>query len=720
MSGADPVLARQSAPSRAQALVAQMTLEEKVSLETGYFPAFSSRARAMGAAPSAGFVPGIPRLGIPSQRATDASLGVSNVKEMRKGDTATALPAALATASSFWPELAFESGAMIGAEAKAKGFNILLAGGVNLTRDPWAGRNFEYLGEDPLLSGQLAGASISGVQSNHIVSTVKHLVLNAQETGRMVSDARVAPEALRESDLLAFEIAIETGRPGSVMCSYNKINGLHACENPDLINGVLKGDLAYQGWVMSDWGAVHSTEASALAGLDQESGQELDMVFNGRVFFGKNLQQAVTAGRVPVSRLDDMVRRILVGMIETGAFDDMSAAKPVDPVKNARVAQRVAEAGTVLLRNEGPTLPLQTTVKKIVIIGGHADVGVLSGGGSSQVRSTGGVPVELELTSGDAAMIARTTWHASSPLKSIKARLPEAEVTYVDGVDPDAAAIAAAEADVAIVFAVQWRSEGEDLETLSLPDHQDELIEAVARANPRTVVVLETGGAVLMPWARKVRAILSAWYPGQGGGEAIARILFGEVNPSGRLPITFPSSADHAPRPEPVGIDQLRNARAADQTSVKPASFPIHYDEGANVGYRWYQVAGHKPLFPFGFGLSYTRFAYRELELSRRGPPTVALSVSNTGGRAGADVVQVYVRAADGEGRVTWRLAGFKRVDLEPGQTRKVEIALEPRVYKRWDSSAKCWVANPGPLTVAIGRSVEDLVLKSSWAAAPR
>ena len=719
MSGTTPVLARQPEPSRADALVAQMTLEEKVSLVTGYFPALSPKARALGAAPSAGFVPGVERLGVPSQRATDASLGVSNAKDMRKGDTATALPAALATAASFSPALAFESGAMIGAEAKAKGFNILLAGGVNLTRDPWAGRNFEYLGEDPVLSGRLAGASISGIQSNHIVSTVKHLVLNAQETGRMVSDARIAPEALRESDLLAFEIAIETGRPGSVMCSYNKINGHYACENPDLINGVLKGDLAYSGWVMSDWGAVHSTEASALAGLDQESGLELDKLLNGKVFYGENLRDAVMAGRVPVSRLDDMVRRILVGMIETGALDDTSAAGPVDLVENARVAQRVAEAGTVLLRNEGHTLPLQTTLKKIVIIGGHADVGVLSGGGSSQVRSTGGVPVELELTSGDAAMIARTTWHASSPLKSIKARLPKAQVAYLDGLDPAGAARAAAEADVAIVFAVQWRTEGEDLETLHLPDHQEALIEAVARANPRTVVVLETGGAVLMPWAEKAPAILATWYPGQGGGEAIARILFGEVNPSGRLPITFPSSADHAPRPEPVGIDQQRNARAAGQLAVKLASFPIHYVEGANVGYRWYELAGHKPLFPFGFGLSYTHFAYGGLELSKHGPPTVSLSVTNTGDRAGADVVQVYVRAADSEARTTWRLAGFKRVDLEPGQTRKVEVELEPRAYKRWDPSAKRWVANPGELPVAIGRSAEDFVLKSSWAVAP-
>ncbi len=718
---AEPV-ARPPGVSRAEALVAKMTLEEKVALVTGYFPAFSPKARGMGAVPSAGFVPGIERLGIPAQRATDASLGVSNVKEMRKGDTATALPAGLASAATFDPELAYKSGAMIGSEARAKGFNILLAGGVNLTRDPWAGRNFEYLGEDPVLAGRLAGASIAGVQSNHIVSTVKHLALNAQETGRMVSDARIAPSALRESDLLAFELAIEDGKPGSVMCAYNKLDGLYTCENSDLLNTILKGDWGFQGWVMSDWGSVHSTEASALAGLDQESGQELDKLLNGKVFYGEALQDAVSQGRVPVSRLDDMVRRILVGMIKTGAFDaKASEARPVDLVANAKVAQSVAEAGSVLLRNEHEALPLKRTLKKLVIIGGHADVGVLSGGGSSQVRSVGGVPVELDVKSGDAAMIAKTTWHASSPLKAFQALMPGAEVTYVDGLDPKAAAAAAAGADAAIVFATQWRSEGQDIETLGLADEQDALIDAVAKANKTTVVVLQTGGPVLMPWLQRVPAVLAAWYPGQGGGEAIARILLGEVNPSGRLPITFPAQASQAPRPTPPGLEALRASgpRAGMSISTKLAPFAITYDEGANVGYRWYELKKQTPLFPFGYGLSYTRFGYQDLELSRQGAPTVTVKVVNLGKRAGADVAQVYVRAVDSEGHETWRLAGFKRVELAPGETKQIAITLEARAYMRWDQASRRWVAPSGPLPVVVGRSATDFVLEDKWQSPP-
>ena len=721
-TGAVAAPARQPASAaRAADLVAQMTLDEKIALVTGYFPAFSAKARGMGAKPSAGFVPGIERLGIPAQRATDASLGVSNVKEMRKGDTATALPSSLAAAASFDPELAFQSGAMIGGEARAKGFNILLAGGVNLTRDPWGGRNFEYLGEDPILAGRLAGASINGVQSNHIVSTVKHLVLNAQETGRMVSNTVIAPAALRESDLLAFELAIEGGKPGSVMCAYNKLDGLYTCENPDLLNTILKGDWGFRGWVMSDWGAVHSTEASALAGLDQESGLELDKLLNGKVFYGEALKDAVSHGRVPATRLDDMVARILVGLIETGALDAKDDdTKLVDLAANAKVAQKVAEAGSVLLRNEGQVLPLRRDLKKIVIIGGHADVGVLSGGGSSQVRSVGGVPVELNVVGGDAAMIAKTTWHASSPLKALQALMPNAQITYVDGTDPAAAAKAAADADAALVFAVQWRSEGADVESLNLPDGQEALIEAVGKANPRTVVVLESGGPVLMPWLDQVPAVLAAWYPGQGGGEAIARLLLGEVNPSGRLPITFPITAEQAPRPEPVGLDQLRAGRAKGESAPKLAPFDISYVEGANVGYRWYELQKQTPLFTFGYGLSYTSFGYSDLKLSRRGPPVVTVKVANLGQKAGADVAQVYVRAADGEGRETWRLAGFKRVELAPGEAKQVKITLEARAYMRWDQSTRRWSQPTGVLPVAVGRSASDLVLKDQWSSAPQ
>lgn len=700
-----------------------MTLDEKVSLLSTHCPLFSPLAQQYNMPLATGFNPGIPRLGIPALRMTDSGLGIANVLNKREGDTATALPAALSTAASFDTSIARAGGAMVGAEARAKTFNVLLAGAANIIRDPWAGRNFEYLGEDPLLVGTLAGAAIQGVQSNHVASTTKHFVLNPQETGRMIMDARIDPAALRESDLLAFEIAIELGQPASVMGPYNKINGEFGCESDELLNGVLKRDWGFRGWVMSDWGATHSTEKAALAGLDQESGMEFDAMLNGAIFYTDRLLDAVRENRVPVARVDDMVRRILIGMIDKGLFDHPvpTHPQPVDVHSNALVAQRVAEAGTVLLRNERNVLPLSAAVKSVVVIGGHADVGVLSGGGSSQVRSNGGAPIEIGLKSGDAALFARQTWHASSPLAAIKALANGVDVSFLDGTDRALAAKAARAADVAIVFATKWQTEGVDLQSLSLPEDQDELIEAVAVANPRTVVVIESGGPVLMPWLDRVSAVLAAWYPGQRGGEAIANILFGRVNPSGRLPITFPAAAIQAPRPEPVGLEQLRArdaAREAGDEKVRIAPFSVDYHEGANVGYRWYELKKQKPLFAFGFGLSYTSFSYSNFAASSGSAPQVTLDITNTGQVAGADVPQIYVRATGADGATTWRLAGFARVELAPGVTKRVVIPLEPRTYARWDESSRKWIFASGGLQIAVGRSATDLVLMSTMQAA--
>ena len=696
------------AGQRAEALVAAMTLDEKLQLVHSYFPPLATgKPGAPGdIIPSAGHVPGIPRLGIPTLRESDASLGVANQIEQRKGDVATALPAGLATAASFDPALAYAGGAMIGAEARAKTFNILLAGGVNLTRDPWNGRDFEYLGEDPLLAGTMAGEAIRGVQSNHIVSTTKHFALNSQETGRNVLDARIDEAALRASDLLAFRIAIDKGAPGSVMCAYNRVNEHYACENDFLLNRVLKGEWGYRGWVMSDWGAVHSTEAAALAGLDQESGQELD----AETFFGTALKAAVTAGRVPPARLDDMVRRILYGVIATGLYDDPvpATAQPIDYGDHAEIAQRVAEQGIVLLKNDKGLLPLARNAKRIVLIGGHADIGVLSGGGSSQVRSVGGVPLEIPLDTGAAALFARVTYQASSPLKALRALAPEADISFVDGADPAAAAMTARAADVAIVFATQWQTEAEDSESLTLPDHQDALIEAVAAANPHLVVVLETGGPVLMPWLDKVGAVLEAWYPGQRGGEAIAAILFGVVNPSGRLPITFPRSADQPPRPIPPGLDQLPAALALapKQPDLKP--FAVDYVEGGDVGYRWYAHRGETPLFAFGYGLSYTSFTYTDLAITRGDVPKVTFTVTNAGDRSGVATPQLYVTPPGG---APMRLAGWQRLDLKPGETRRITIDCDPRILADFDAAAGRWLIRAGSYGLTIGRAAGDPAL---------
>ncbi len=704
------------ARARADAIVARMTQDEKLLLVHGLFPPMATGKSANELIPSAGHIDGIPRLGVPLVRESDASLGVANQVEQRKGDVATALPSSLATAASFDPGIARAGGAMIGSEARAKRFNVLLAGGVNLTRDPWNGRNFEYLGEDPLLAGTLAGAHIAGVQSNRIVSTVKHLALNAQETGRMVVDARIGEAALRMSDLLAFEIAIEQGRPGSVMCAYNKVNGDWACENGHLLNDVLKRDWGYPGWVMSDWGAVHSTTRAANAGLDQQSGQELDKA----PYFGAPLRAAIDQGAVSRRRLDDMVARYLTGLIQTGAYDTpVPAAATIPPyARNADVAQRAAEAGIVLLKNQGDVLPIARTARRIVVIGGNADVGVLSGGGSSQVRSVGGAPVETPLAYGGSASFARITYHASSPLAALRKALPGAQVTWLDGRNFNATVDAAKGADMAIVFATQWTTEADDVPDLRLPDHQDALIAAIAAVQPRTVAVLETGGPVLMPWIDQVPAVVEAWYPGQRGGEAIANILTGKVNPSGRLPITFPAAASQPVRPRPVGLDRLTGldaAAAADPGAASThalESFPVDYVEGADVGYRWYERKRMTPLFPFGHGLGYTRFAYRNPVVTGGRTLSITFDVVNTGARTGADVPQMYV--AREAGGAPMRLAGFTRVTLKPGESRRITLTAEPRIVADYDVRLPGWRIDAGRYRVALGHDAADRTMVSS------
>lgn len=702
--------ATQDARARAQTIVAKMTIDEKIALVHGLFPPMTKTTTSNEIVPSAGHIEGVPRLGVPLVRESDASLGVANQVEQRKGDVATALPSSLATAATFDPEIARAGGTMIGAESRAKRFNVLLAGGVNLTRDPWGGRNFEYLGEDPLLAGELAGAHIAGVQSNRIVSTVKHFALNSQETGRMVLDARIDEAGLRESDLLAFQIAIEKGRPGSVMAAYNKVNGHWASENDFLLNQVLKRDWGYRGWVMSDWGGVHTTVKAALAGLDQQSGQELDKA----MFFDAPLKAAVEKGEVPMARLDDMVVRYLTGLIETGAFDTAMPATPqaIDYAKHAEVAQRAAEAGIVLLKNRDNILPIAASAKRIVVIGGGADLGVISGGGSSQVRSVGGAPIEIPLAHGAPASFVRVTYHASSPLAALRKAAPGAQIDFIDGRNLNATIEAAAKADLAIVFATQWTTEAEDVPNLRLQHHQDALVAAVANAQPRTVAVLTTGGPVTMPWLDAVPAVVQAWYPGQRGGEAIANILTGRVNPSGRLPITFPASESQAPRPTPVGLDILSGLEA--QAAANPANasayelktYPVEYREGSDVGYRWYEKQGHKPLFAFGHGLSYTSFAYGKAQVSGGRRLTVSFDVTNTGQRDGADVPQVYV-TREGSGK-PMRLAAFQRVTLKAGETRRITLTAEPRIVADYDTKLPGWRIAGGSYRVAIARDATD------------
>jgi beta-glucosidase len=690
-----------SAGERAGLLLKSMTQDEKFVLVRGLL-AMPGRNRTPppDAIGSAGYVPGVPRLGIPALQETDASLGIANPDDVRPGDDATALPSGLAMAASFDPQIAYDGGAVVGKEAWSKGFNVVLDGGVNLARDPRCGRNFEYAGEDPLLAGILAGEHIRGIQDQHVVSTVKHYALNDQETGRSYANAIIAEAAMRESDLLAFEIAIERGQPASVMCSYNLINGAYACGNHHLLGEVLKGDWQYPGWVMSDWGAVHSVD-DALNGLDQESAAEVD----SEQFFDEPLKDAVKSGKVPQSRLDDMVRRILTGMFAAGVFDYPPEKTAIDFDANARVAQRAAEDGIVLLKNENNLLPLLKTAKRIAVIGGYANTGVLSGGGSSQV--TPAEPYRFSVAVGgegewrDSKMV----FHASAPLAAIRRLAPGAEVKFNDGRYPQSAAELAGWADVVVVFALQWQGEGWDVPDISLPSGQDELIAAVAAANPKTVVVLETGNPVSMPWLSNVGAVMAAWYPGARGGEAIAGVLFGKVNPSGRLPVTFPLSIDQYPRAAMPGRDLPSRTK-----------FDVEYPEGADVGYRRFAQLDLKPLFPFGHGLSYTCFEYRNLVIENGEALTVRFDVVNTGKLAGKDAPQVYL--TDAGGRRVLRLIGFSKLALAPGKTGHVAVKVDPRLLADYDEAAHGWHVRAGDYRIAVGHSSAERTLEAAVAVA--
>ena len=698
-SGADS-----SADVRAWETEQQMTDEERFSLLVsvmGTNPVLPVRDERIPAdAPmSAGYVPGVPRLGVPALLMSDASLGVTN-PGYRPGDTATALPAGIALGASFNPDLARQAGAMVGREARSRGFNVQLAGGINLARDPRNGRNFEYLSEDPLLSAVLAAESISGIQGEGVISTIKHYSLNCNETNRHWLDAVIDPAAHRESDLLAFEIAIERAQPGSVMTGYNKINGEYAGGSRDLIEGVLKGAWGYPGWVMSDWGATPAWEF-ALQGLDQESGLQLDvMMWKAEAFTGP-LKAAYDRGELPKERLSDMVRRILRAMYAVGV-DRWGPRPEVDLAAHNQVALEAARQGIVLLKNDGVLpIPADTTMR-IAVIGGHAQIGVPTGTGSSAVTPPGGYAEVIQIGGPGFMGVLRNLYLLpSSPLAELRKLLPGAQIEFDPGMSPAEAALMARRSDVAIVFGIRLEGEGYDNADLSLPWGQDAVIEAVAHACPVTIVVLETGNPVAMPWRDQIQGIVAAWYPGQAGGQAIAEVLTGAVNPSGHLPVTFPADLAQTPRPELPGLGT-------------PWGTPvtIRYDEGAEVGYRWFARQHAQPLYAFGHGLSYTTFDYSDLSAEGRDTITATFTVTNTGQRPGADIPQLYLTSAAGEERT--RLLGFVRVELRPGESHQVTITADPRLLARFDGPdgiTGSWRITTGTYKVAVGKSAQDLVL---------
>lgn len=698
------------ADRRARLMVDAMTPAEKLQLVHGQrdtVPPYVPPADSNG---GAGFVRGIARLGLPNLNLADSSVGVT--RGAVRSRYATLMPSTVAEAASWDPQIAEDYGALIGRELRAQGYNASLSGGVNLIREPRNGRVFEYRSEDPVLSGLMAGRFLRGLQDQKVLGDLKHYAFNDQETGRQVGDVRLSRVDARESDLLAFEIAIRDGDPAMVMCAYNKFETHWACENRYLLDQVLKRDWGFKGFILSDWGGTHSTGKAALAGLDQEQ--------PGQIFFGAGLAGAIDTGVVSAARLDEMARRIVRTMIAHGVVDLPPKPMVVDVIAGLATAQRVAEAGVVLLKNDG-VLPLVRTARSIVVIGSHADVGVLTGGGSGQVDPPGGNAVKANedvVDFGAAGSFSRSpVWYPSSPLAALRAMLPEARIAFDDGSDPTRAAAAARGADIAIVFVNQPAMEGRDAATLALPGDQDVLVAAVAAANPHNVVVMETGGPITMPWIDAVPAIVAAWYPGARGGEAMARLLTGAVNFTGKLPMTFVRSEADLPNPVIPGSTLGKLAvKNLDGTPMlfggKPVTklppFAITYPEGADVGYRWFERDGRRPLFAFGHGLSYTRYAYADLTVDAT---RATFTVRNVGNEAGTEIAQVYATVP---GRSTARMVGWARVLLEPGEARTVVVPFEPLAMSTFDGKADRWVRPRGRYRIEVGGSSADRPLTRS------
>jgi beta-glucosidase len=705
-----------SPDQRADLVQKELTLDEKIQLVHGTGWGALAPGAPVPSDPQynwgASFVPGIPRLGIPAINMQDSAVGIRLSALM--GRYSTLLPSTLGAASSWDPQSAQLYGDVIGRELRAQGFNMSIGGGVDITREPRNGRNFEYAGEDPLLAGTMTGNLMKGLQAEHVMGDIKHYAFNDQETGRNILSANIDKRAARESDLLAFQIAIGIAKPSGVMCAYNRVNQVYSCENDWLLNDVLKKDFQFKGWVLSDWGGTHSTVKAALAGLDQE--------MPGDTYFGDDLKQAVQDGKVPMSRLDDMDHRILRSMFAAGVVDYPTFPRSVvDPFKGRDDAKHIAEESIVLLKNDNGILPLNAgSIHSIALIGSHADVGVLSGGGSAQVDAPDGNAANPHP---GGANWGESVYFPSSPLKYIRKHAPNARVEFNAGTDNASAAAFAKTADVAIVFVNQPMHEGMDRATLSLPEDQDSLVSAVAAANPHTVVVLETGGPVTMPWADSVQGIVEAWYPGIGGAQALANLLFGTVNFTAKLPVSFAKRDADLPHPEIDGFNLkevpheatfTRNGHKINIKLMDKPPFDVNYTEGAEVGYKWFEAQNIQPLFPFGFGLSYTTYEYSDLRVDRDGHQAT-LTIKNTGQRAGSEIAQVYTELPAAVGEHYKRLVAFDRVDLAPGESKTVTLDLNPLCLSIYNVDKGTMEMPSGEYKILAGPSSADTPLTATF-----
>lgn len=649
-----------SPEKRAELVVKAMTLDEKISqIHMRDIREFPREVIA------------IERLGIPTFKISNGPLG-AGPGDSRQPQPATAFPAALGLAATWEPKLAEQFGRIAAEEIGSRGEHLWEAPGLNITRVPHNGRNFEYFGEDPFLTARLGVATVKGAQAVGIIAEPKHYAANNQERDRKTVNEVIDERTLREIYLPAFEAVVKEADAGAIMTAYPSINGQFGVENVHLLKDILRGEWGFKGFVQSDYTATRNAVASATAGLDLSMKPD---------HYSDEVKNAIAAGQLTEATVDTMLLRRFSVMFRLGWFDNPPKPGPIPAEKNGAVARQIATEGAVLLKNAHNELPLEASkIRTIALIGPYAADAHTGGGGSSAV----------------------TPLYKVTPQDGLQHIAPDAKISYHDGSNPAGAAQIARQSEVAIVMVGNRDRENQDRPNFSLPEGQDALIEAVAAANPRTVVILKTGGPVLMPWVDKVSAILQAWYPGEEDGRAMASLLFGRATPSGKLPMTFPKSEKEVPANTPAQYPGVNGVAT--------------YSEKLQVGYRWYDAQDVEPLFPFGFGLSYTTFKLSGLKISgpSSGQVTVDVDVTNTGKRDGFEVVQVYLGFPENAGEPPKQLKGFARAGPRPGMTEHVTIALDRRAFSIWDTATNQWKVVPGRFQVMVGNSSRDLPLRGS------
>ncbi|HKF46003.1 MAG TPA: glycoside hydrolase family 3 C-terminal domain-containing protein [Terracidiphilus sp.] len=692
-------------------LLSLMTLPEKISMLAG--------SGWMESTP-------IPRLGIPAIKMADGPMGVrawygssalTSAANASQTVYATAFPSGICMGATWDPALVQKEGAAIGQETKALGRDMILGPTININREPLWGRNFEGYGEDPYLTSRLGVAYVRGVQSEGVIPSVKHFVANNEEYERHRIDESISQRALREIYLPAFKAAVQEGGAWNVMSAYQLVNGAHMAENQPLLRDILEKEFGFQGFVVSDWGSTYSTAPTVNAGMDLEmpGGEPAQKWIvlpqtvqsgNGDLWLTPDKVQAeITAGHITQAQLDDNVSRILRVLFASGLFDHPHpGGGDVDTPEQRAIALKGATEGIVLLKNDAGLLPLDPAkIRSIAVIGPNAAVARTGGGGSSNVRpKTATAPLEAIQKRAGSALTVTYALGAGMEGEDPAHDTPEARAA-----DLQQAVEAASHADAAILVvgrSSKIEHESADLPNMDLPAGQDALIQAVEKANPHTVVVLNTGNPVTMtPWIDSTPALLDMWYGGQEGGEALAAILFGDADPSGKLPVTFPKRFEDCPCYGHYPGENLK----------------VDYAEGIYVGYRHYDTKDVAPQFPFGFGLSYTTFQYDNLgatpRLSRNGSKSnfavsVDLSVQNTGTRPGAEVVQIYIHPNKPRiDRPVHELKAFQRIELQPGETRWAHFHLDESAFSYWNPATNSWTTDPGEYEIEAGSSSRDI-----------